>query len=86
MGLDAVELIMAVEQEFMIEIPDHTAELIVSLGQLRNTVTGELQRLHREESAELVFSRIAGIAAGFCNLDASKMEPETTLLDDLGLE
>jgi acyl carrier protein len=33
MGLDAVELIMAIEEEFGVEIPDHDAERITTVGE-----------------------------------------------------
>ena len=47
MDLETVELIMAVEEEFIIEIPDDRAERIVSIGELRNVVMAELQRFDR---------------------------------------
>lgn len=43
MGLDGVELIMAVEERFGIDIPDEDAEKLVTPGQLHTYVLGRLR-------------------------------------------
>ncbi len=86
MELEAVELIMAVEEEFLIEIPDRTAERIVSVGQLGGVVEAELRRLHRDADASFVMRRVADIAAYFGGVTPASVRPETTLIEDLGLK
>jgi hypothetical protein len=49
MGLDTVELVMAVEEEFDLEIPDATAEKIFTVGDLHTFVVAELQRRGRTD-------------------------------------
>lgn len=38
-SLDAVELVMAIEEEFEIEVPDEDAEKLVSVGDIIDHVT-----------------------------------------------
>ena len=86
MELEAVELIMAVEDEFMIEIPDAVAENILSVGQLSSVVQREITRAHREQEEQAVFDRIADIAAHFGGQDRGAVGPDTRLIEDLGLQ
>ena len=86
MDLETIELIMAIEEEFLIEIPDRAAEAIISIGQLRNAVEVALSRQHREPDAEAVLDRVATIAARFSGVDRSIVGPATTLIEDLGLK
>jgi acyl carrier protein len=85
MDLETVELIMAVEEEFIIEIPDDRAERIVSIGELRNVVMTELQRFDRRRDADAVLDRISEIAANFAHVDRANIGAGTTLVGDLGL-
>ena len=39
-SLDAVELVMAVEEEFEIEVPDEEAEKLISVGDIISHVEG----------------------------------------------
>jgi len=55
MGLDTVELVMAVEEDFGIEIPNDTAERILSVGNMRDFVVAELRRRGREADPDAVF-------------------------------
>jgi acyl carrier protein len=86
MDLETVELIMAVEEEFIIEIPDDRAERIVSIGELRNVVMAELQRFDRRREADAVLDRIAEIAASFAHVDRGSVGADTMLIEDLGLK
>ncbi len=86
MELEVVELIMAVEEEFMVEIPDRTAERIITIGQLEGFVEAELRRLHRDGDLSIVARRIADIAAYFGGVTPASVRPETTLIEDLGLK
>ncbi len=86
MDLETVELIMAVEEEFIIEIPDDRAERIVSIGELSNVVMAELQRFDRRREADMVLNRIAEIAASFAHVDRGSVGADTMLIEDLGLK
>jgi len=86
MELETAELIMAVEEEFIIEIPDDRAERIVSIGELRNVVMTELQRFDRRREANAVLDRISEIAANFAHVDRGSVGADTMLTKDLGLK
>ena len=43
-SLDTVELVMALEEEFSIEIPDEDAEKIVSVGDAIGYITGHSEK------------------------------------------
>jgi acyl carrier protein len=85
MDLETIELIMAVEEEFIIEIPDDRAERIASIGELRNVVMTELQRFDRRREPDAVLDRISEIAANFAHVDRGSVGADTTLVGDLGL-
>jgi acyl carrier protein len=85
LDLETIELIMAVEEEFIIEIPDDRARRIASIGELRNVVMTELQRFDRRREADVVLDRISEIAANFAHVDRAGIGPDTTLAEDLGL-
>jgi hypothetical protein len=85
MDLETVELIMAVEEEFIIEIPDDRAERIASIGELRNVVLTELRRFDRGREADAVLDRIAEIAANYAHVDRGSVGADTMLAKDLGL-
>ena len=85
MDLETIELIMAVEEEFIIEIPDDRAERIASIGELSKVVMAELQRYDRRREADAVLDRVSEIAANFAHVDRGSVGPDTTLVGDLGL-
>jgi hypothetical protein len=43
-GLDTVELVMAVEEDFNLEIPDAAAEKMFTVGDMHSFVVSELRR------------------------------------------
>jgi len=48
MGLDGVERVMAVEDEFRLEILDAAAQTMMTVGDMRAFLIAELKRLGRE--------------------------------------
>lgn len=48
-SLDQVELIMAFEEEFGIEIPDSSAEGINTVEDAINFIEGEVKKLHKQD-------------------------------------
>jgi acyl carrier protein len=61
MGLDTVELVMAVEDEFGLEIPDAAAEMMMTVGDMHAFLVAELKRLGREGDPAKVFEQMRAI-------------------------
>jgi hypothetical protein len=83
MKLETAEFIMAIEAAFVIEIPDSEAELVVSLGQLQETVSVQLGRLNRPLDPGRVLNQITYIAALVGGLERKRLRAETTLTEVL---
>ena len=86
MGLDIVELVMAVEEEFDVDIPDKIQETISTVGRLADVVTAELQRLGRPADPESVFERIRIITSERAEIPPDKIWRESSFIDDLGMD
>lgn len=61
MGLDTVELVMAVEEEFELEIPDAAAQMMMTVGDMHAFLVTELKRLGREGDSAKVFEQMRAI-------------------------
>jgi hypothetical protein len=81
MGLDGIELVMAIEKFFNIQIPDQEAEKMTTIGHIVHTVARHLN-ITNEETAlrDRIFS---DIKAGLEAITGRKQEFELT--DKLGL-
>ncbi len=89
MGLDSVELVMAFEEEFEIEITDDEAQLIITVGDARDCIVGKLQA--RAEDPEAVdpgkvWLRVKTIVAEHPGLKPEKVTPGAAFVDDLRVE
>ena len=51
MGLDTVELVMAFEEEFQVEIPDDEAEWIITVGDARDYIVRKLRERAEDPDA-----------------------------------
>jgi len=52
MGLDAVELILSIEETFEVSIPNSAAERLMTVGDLHEYIVAELVRLDRPNTNE----------------------------------
>ena len=89
MGLDSVELVMAFEEEFEIEITDQEAQHIITVGDARDCILGKLQARAADPSAidpEEVWLRVKRIVVYHLGLKPEKVTPEAGFVDDLGVE
>ena len=86
MGLDTVELVMAFEDAFEIDIPDAVAETMVSVGDVVDYVVAE--RLRRGETADPldVFLRVRKITVDRLGADPDRITRSTRFVYDLGAD
>ena len=86
MGLDTVELVMAFEEEFGVEIPNEAAEKMVSVRDVRDFMVAEIRRRGGVADPDDVLERIRAITMKISNVDRSKIQLDTKFVDDLGLD
>ena len=87
MGLDTVELVMAVEEEFSLEIPDAAAEKMITVGDMHSFVVSELRRRGRPDVDDIrVFERLREIICTQLGVKAELVVPEVEFVKDLGAD
>jgi acyl carrier protein len=85
MGLDSVELVMAVEEYFDIQIPDPVSEKLYTVGLLHEHVTSELRRLGREQNADAVFTSLQQLICKQLVVKPEQVTPNARFVQDLGI-
>ncbi|MBB6092910.1 acyl carrier protein [Povalibacter uvarum] len=87
MGLDTVELVMAVEDHFQIEIPDDIATTLDTVGLLHKFLVSQLQRrsLLPVDRAR-VFCELRDIICRQSGVEPEKVVPEAYFVRDLLLD
>lgn len=86
MGLDSVELVMNTEEHFAIEIPDHIAETLFTVGDLHGFVVAELNRCGRPQSPEAVFGELRKLICDQLGIEPEHVVPAARFLQDLGID
>jgi len=86
MGLEVVELIMSVEEEFGITIPDGDAETISLLGSLHDYVMKELRNREEVPDGTDVWNRLKALVVREFDFPADKLTRSTNIFDDLGAD
>ena len=83
MGLDSVELIMAVEEAFGIEIANAEAETIVTVGDLLQIV---LHHLPESERSETVWPRLREVIIEDTGVKPDLVTLDAEIVRDLGID
>jgi acyl carrier protein len=87
MGLDSVELVMAVEEHFDISIPDREAAGLITVGMLHSWVVAELRRIKRSDvNAENVFADLRGLICKQLGVRPEQVVSDARFVDDLGMD
>ncbi|WP_348945860.1 phosphopantetheine-binding protein [Chitinibacter sp. FCG-7] len=88
MGLDAVELIVMVEQEFAIRIADRDAARILTVGELCDHVVLCCMQSHglAAPSATNIEQRISRILVQQLHIHPEQIHRAARFVDDLGLD
>ncbi len=89
MGLDTVELVMSVEEEFDIDIPPEAAEKITTVGDLRDFVVASLERKGGAPGGacpDSVLQRIRQIFEKGHGIGPERVVPAARIIADLGLD
>ena len=84
MGLDSVELLLQIEEEFGITFSDDEAIKIETVGQFRDAVLGKVAP--RTYTREYIFDRIRGVLIKDFGVSADQISPEARIVRDLGVD
>jgi acyl carrier protein len=84
MGLDTVELVLAVEDVFGIEIPNESAEKLVTVGALHEFVVAELIRLDRPNiNRDIAYDLLRNVICMQLGLNPEQVIPSARFVQDL---
>lgn len=86
MGLDTVELIMAVETRFGIRIEDREAERASTVGMLHQLVLDTLRARNDPVNGDEVFSQVREVICSPLGIGPEKGVPDAYVVDDLGAD
>jgi hypothetical protein len=85
-GLDTVELLMAIEDEFGITVPNDVAPLLVRLSDLHAFAIRALAERGEAVDADRVWERLKRVVVKECGVREVQVVPEAHLNYDLGLD
>jgi acyl carrier protein len=83
MGLDTVELVLAVEEEFELEIPDAAAEKMFTVGDMHAFLVSELKARRRDCDDTDVFERMRTIIVRQLGVSPDEVVPSARFVKDL---
>jgi len=81
MGLETVELVMEIEDEFAIKIPDEDAERIQTVGQLEQYVVSKTA-----SDPQDVRQKVRSFIVEISGCDARELHDEAHIIYDLGMD
>jgi acyl carrier protein len=86
MGLDTVELVMAFEEEFGVEIPNEVSAGMITVRDVQVFILAEYSKRGVEADPATTFERIRWITSQFANVEPASISLDTTFIGDLGLD
>ena len=86
MGLDSVELIMAIEDEFGVTIPTENAPQLAILGDMHAFIIRKLQQQGRNPDESEVWERLQTMVVKQLGVRPEEVTSEANLFTDLGAD
>ena len=86
MGLDSVELIMAIEDEFGVTIPAENAPQLAILGDMHAFIIRKLQQQGRNPDKSEVWERLQTMVVKQLGVRPEEVTSEANLFTDLGAD
>ncbi len=87
MGLDTVELVMAIEEGFGLAIPDEKAVGIFTVGDIHAFLVSELHRLGQSDLDEVgIFDKMRDIICDQTGVKPGEVVPSASFVQDLRLD
>jgi len=86
MGLDTVELIMAIEEEFGIDIPNDVAAHIATMGHISAYVFKCLEAQGKKPDPEATWEQVKAIVVYQLGVKPEEVTPDAYIVRDLGID
>lgn len=86
MGLDTVELVMAIEEEFSLEIPDADAARLAVLGDLSDYIVAALRQRGEIPDESHVWERLSALVVAQLGVRPEKVTRSAHIVKDLGAD
>ena len=87
MGLDTVELVMAIEDGFCLEIPNESAEKLTTVGDMHAYLVSELARLGRPDRDDArIYDKMRDIICHQTGVKPDEVVPTASFVEDLRLD
>ena len=86
MGLDAVELVMAIEDEFDLHISDDDAAKMITVGDMHDYVVAQLRARGETPSEEAVWKKVHEIVVEQLGVRPEQVVRSAEFVRDLGLD
>jgi acyl carrier protein len=86
MGMDGVELVMAVEESFCLEISNAEAEKLFLVADLHALVIRKLRERGEVPDDAQVFARLREIIVDLLGVQPERVIPSARFVKDLGLD
>lgn len=83
MGLDTVELVMAIEEEFEIRIKDAEAPSLAVLGDMHAYVVERLRESGLAQDDEQVWQRLSAVVIEKLGVEPHEVKPSAHIVYDL---
>lgn len=86
MGLDTVELVIDIENEFSIEISDKDAETLGIVGDIARYVEAQTKNTHHAVTFDMALRKIIEILESQYGIPQGKVNSMSHVVFDLGLD
>jgi acyl carrier protein len=86
MGLDTVELVMAVEEEFSLEIPDSESAKLVRVGDLYRFVLQTLRHRGDVVDEDAIWKRLTDVIVAQLRVQPERVTPDARFIEDFGAD
>ena len=86
MGMDSVELVMAIEKEFGISIPDSDAAGLVIVGDMHAYIAKAAAKLGHPMNESMVWDSLKRLIVEQIGVHEERITPTSNFITDLGLD
>lgn len=86
MGLESVELLLAIEEEFGMKIPNTDAEKMISVGDVYEWLKIHTASMDPASSQEQIWRRLVEVFVRQTTLKPEQVKPAARIVRDLGID